>query len=336
MIGQNKVFIIAEAGVNHNGSIEIARKLIDAAKNAGVDAVKFQTWKTENVVTRYAGSPEYQQRTTGNNDGQFELLKKLELPYQDFVELKRYCDEKNIMFMSTADEYESALFLDSLVSVIKVASSELTDWPFLRKIAGFDKQVILSTGMSTLSEVNDALDVLNKSGLCKEKIVVLHANTEYPTPAEDVNLKAMQTISNSLNVRVGYSDHTLGIEIPIAAVALGACVIEKHFTLDRNMNGPDHVASLEPDELKIMVNAIRNIEIALGDGLKHPSKSEMKNIPLARKSIVAKVPIKKGDILNESNMTVKRPGRGLSPNQWDKVIGHIAIKDYDFDEYIVI
>lgn len=336
MIGQNKVFIIAEAGVNHNGSKKIAMELIDAAKEAGVDAVKFQTWKTENVVTRYAENPEYQQKNCDKIDGQFELLKNLELSYDDFIELKSYCDKVGIMFMSTADEYESALFLDSLVSIIKVASSELTDLPFLRKIASFGKPVILSTGMANMAEVEKGLNELIRSGLNKEKIIILHATTEYPTLAKDVNLKAMQTIKKSLDVKIGYSDHTLGIEVPIAAVAMGACIIEKHFTLDKNMEGPDHRASLEPKELKEMVACIRNIEIALGDGAKQPSESEMKNIPLVRKSIVAKIPIKKGDVLSDVNMTVKRPGHGISPDKWDEVVGIVATKDYDYDEYITI
>lgn len=333
MIGRNSVFVIAEAGVNHNGSLSLAKKLVDIAKKSGADAIKFQTWKTENVVTKNAEKPSYQV-LQNNEDSQFEMLKKLELSYQDFEEIKQYCDKTGIIFMSTADEYESACFLKDMVPIIKIASSELTDLPFLKKIAQFGKPIILSTGMGTLEEIDRALSTILNEGLDKKNIVILHANTAYPTPLEDANLRAITTIREKFQVEVGYSDHTLGFETVIAAVALGAIVIEKHFTIDKNMIGPDHKLSLSPEELRKMVTAIRNIEIALGDGIKKASESENKNIPYVRKSIVAKQCIKKGDVFSEKNVTIKRPGNGLSPEYWDELIGNVASKDFKEDELI--
>ncbi|MDD3363419.1 MAG: N-acetylneuraminate synthase [Syntrophomonas sp.] len=334
MFGENAVYIIAEAGVNHNGSVPTAKQLIDEAAKAGVDAIKFQTWKTENVITRSAPKAAYQNEQADSAADQFTMLKRLELPYSDFAYLKEYCDVCGMTFLSTADEYESAAFLNTLQDLFKIGSAELTDWPFLRKIAAFGKPVLLSTGMADLAEIRDALRVLGEGGLTKDRIVILHANTEYPTPFSDANLRAIQTISVELGVKTGYSDHTQGIEAAIAAVALGACVIEKHFTLDRQMEGPDHKASIEPAGLKQMVKAIRNIEMALGTGVKRPSPSELKNIPFVRKSIVAKRPIRKGDVFSEENITVKRPGTGLSPIQWERVIGQAADRDYERDDFI--
>jgi len=328
------VFIIAEAGVNHNGDINLAKKLIDVAVEAGVDAVKFQTWKTELLVTQDAKQAEYQEENIGKEQSQYDMLKELELSYSEFIELKEYCDNKNIIFMSTPDEFESANFLTNIQDIFKIGSSEVTNLPYLRHIGSLQKKVILSTGMADIGEIEDALNVLVEAGTKKDDITVLHANTMYPTPMEDVNLRAMVTIGKTFDVAYGYSDHTLGIEVPIAAVALGAKVIEKHFTLDKNMEGPDHKASLEPDELKAMVKAIRNIEIALGSSIKKPSKSEKPNMEVARKSIVASKPIKKGELFSEDNLTVKRPGNGISPMRWDEIIGTIAQKDYDVDELI--
>ncbi len=328
------VFIIAEAGVNHNGDINLAKKLIDVAVDAGVDAVKFQTWKTELLVTKDAKQASYQIENTQIEESQFDMLKKLELSYDDFIELKEYCDKSKIMFLSTPDEITSANFLLNLQDIFKIGSGELTNLPYLRHIGSLKKEIILSTGMCTLQEVEDALNVLIKAGTPKEKITILHANTQYPTPMEDVNLNAMLTIKNQLNVKVGYSDHTLGIEVDIAAVAMGASVIEKYFTLDNNMPGPDHIASLNPKELKDMVKAIRNIELALGSSIKEPSNSEKPNIEIVRKSIVAKTCIKKGEILSEDNLTIKRPSSGINPMKWDDVIGNIALKDYEVDELI--
>ena len=328
------VFIIAEAGVNHNGDIELAKKLIDVAVDAGVNAVKFQTWKTELLVTKEAKQAEYQINNTQIEESQFDMLKKLELSYDNFEELKNYCDSKNIMFLSTPDEIPSANFLANLQDIFKVGSGELTNLPYLKHIGGLGKEIIMSSGMCTLAEIKDALDVLIKAGTKKENITILHANTQYPTPMEDVNLNAMITIKNELGVKVGYSDHTLGIEVDIAAVAMGASCIEKHFTLDNSMDGPDHKASLNPQELNDMVKAIRNIELALGSSAKQPSKSETQNIEIGRKSIVAGCSIKKGEKLSEYNLTVKRPGTGISPMQWDNIVGTIAQKDYEVDELI--
>lgn len=328
------VFIIAEAGVNHNGSLQLARQLVDAAAEAGVDAIKFQTWKTELIVTRSAKQATYQVENTGIEESQFEMLKKLELSYENFLELKSYCDEQNIVFMSTPDEIESADFLYALQEIFKIGSGEITNLPYLRHIGQLGKEVILSTGMARLGEIEDALDILVRAGTPKDKITILHATTEYPCPMDEVNLRAMSTISNAFGVKVGYSDHTQGIEVPVAAVALGACVIEKHFTLDRTMEGPDHKASLEPQELKAMVQSIRRISQALGDGIKKPSKSEAKNIPIVRKSIVTSRSVNKGELFCIDNIDTKRPGYGISPMRWDEVVGKVAQRDYQSDELI--
>ena len=331
-----KVFIIAEAGVNHNGSIELAKKLIDVAVEACVDAVKFQTFKAENLVSKNAQKADYQKNNMNDaDDSQFNMLKKLELDLETHKELISYCNNKNIMFLSTPFDHDSIELLNDLgLEIFKIPSGEITNLPYLRHIGKLNKKVILSTGMADIGEIEDALDVLYKAGTKKENITVLHANTMYPTPMEDVNLRAMITIGNTFDVAYGYSDHTLGIEIPTAAVAMGASCIEKHFTLDCTMEGPDHKASLEPHELKAMVEAIRNIELALGSSIKKPSKSETPNINIARKSIVAKCDIKKGQTLTENNLTIKRPGNGINPMRWDEIVGTVANKDYEYDEII--
>ena len=327
--------IIAEAGVNHNGSMESAKRLIDVAAKASADYVKFQTFKAETLVTQTADKAEYQKGLTGADETQFEMIKKLELDKEAHEELMNYCKQKKIQFLSTAFDHGSIKLLEKLdIPLYKIPSGEITNLPYLRHIGGMDMPIIMSTGMSTLDEVRDALNILLEAGAKKDKITILHCNTEYPTPMEDVNLKAMITIRDELGVNIGYSDHTLGIEVPIAAVALEATVIEKHFTLDRNMSGPDHAASLEPEELKAMVTAIRNIEKAMGDGIKKPSSSEIKNMPIARKSIVAKNSIKKGELFTKDNLTVKRPGTGISPMEWDNVMGKPANRDYEIDELI--
>ena len=329
------VFIIAEAGVNHNGSIGLAKKLIDVAVEAGVNAIKFQTFKSENLVSKSATKAEYQKETTDREESQFDMLKKLELDIDTHKELIEYCNSKNIMFLSTPFDLDSIDMLSNLgLEIFKIPSGEITNLPYLEKIGSLNKKVILSTGMANLGEIEDALDILIYSGTAKENITILHANTMYPTPMEDVNLKAMLTIGRAFDIDYGYSDHTLGIEVPIASVALGATCIEKHFTLDKNMEGPDHKASLEPDELKAMVKAIRNIEIALGSSVKKPTKSEKPNMEVARKSIVAKKAIKKGKILTKENLAVKRPGSGISPMRWDEIIGTVTTKDYVEDELI--
>lgn len=328
-----RVFIIAEAGVNHNGSLEIAKKLVDRAVEAGVNAVKFQTFKTENIVCKEAVKAEYQKNTTDAEESQFEMLKKLELTPQMHDELIKYCKEREIQFLSTPFDLDSIDYLNSLdIPIMKVPSGEITNYPYLKKVGMTKKPVILSTGMSVLEEVGNAVKVLQDNG--SEDITVLHCNTEYPTPYKDVNLRAMFELGEKLNLKIGYSDHTLGIEIPIAAVAIGAVVIEKHFTLDKNMEGPDHKASLEPDELKAMVEAIRNVEEALGTGEKIPSESEKKNLAVARKSIVAKRKIVKGELFTEDNLTVKRPGSGISPMRWKEMLGKTANRDYEIDELI--
>jgi len=334
-LSANKVFIIAEAGVNHNGSIELAYKLIDIAVEAGADAVKFQTFKAENLVTKSADKADYQKQTTDESESQFEMIKKLELDFDIHKKLINYCKEKDIMFLSTPFDHESIDLLNELqLQIFKIPSGEITNLPYLRHIGLLNKKVFLSTGMSNLQEVGDALTVLINSGTLKENITVLHANTMYPTPMEDVNLNAMQTIHKEFGVAVGYSDHTLGIEVDIAAVAMGASIIEKHFTLDKAMEGPDHKASLEPEELKAMVSAIRNIEKALGRNEKILSPSEEVNINIVRKSIVANQNIKKGDLLTDKNIAAKRPGGGISPMRWDEIIGTVASKDYNTDELI--
>jgi len=329
------VFIIAEAGINHNGSIELAFKLVDAAIEAGVDAVKFQTFKAENLVSKNTQKASYQKKTTNSSESQLEMLKKLELSFDSFRKLSKYCQNKNIIFLSSPFDHSSINLLNELnLKYFKIPSGEITNLTYLRHIGSLAKHVILSTGMSTLKEVGDALAILIDSGTKKENITVLHANTMYPTPMEDVNLKAMQTIQKEFDVSVGYSDHTLGIEVDIAAVAMGASMIEKHFTLDKTMKGPDHIASLEPRELKAMVTAIRNIEKAVGKNIKTVSPSERDNKNIVRKSITAKCSIKKGEILTEDNLIIKRPGTGISPMKWDKIIGTFAKNDYQEDELI--
>ncbi|MDR2951399.1 MAG: N-acetylneuraminate synthase [Prevotella sp.] len=333
----NRTIIIAEAGVNHNGSIDLAKELIDAAVEADVDYIKFQTFKAKKLASKTAQKAEYQDRNTSsaNNESQQEMLSKLELSVDDHNELIAYCQKKNIRFFSTAFDLESVDFLASLnLGLWKIPSGEITNYPYIRRIAQTKEPIILSTGMSDMDDIKAAIQVLVENGVNKQEITVLHCNTEYPTPMKDVNLKAMNHIAKELGVRIGYSDHTLGIEVPIAAVALGATIIEKHFTLDREMKGPDHKASLEPNELKAMVKAIRNIEEALGIEDKKVSESEQKNIAIARKSIVAALPIKKGEILTEENITVKRPGTGISPMKWETVVGQKAIRDFEEDELI--
>ncbi len=331
-----RTLIIAEAGVNHNGSLDLARKLIDVAAEAGADYVKFQTYKTSSLVSENAVKAEYQKRNiVGKDDTQYNMLKTLELTPEMHYELVSYCQQKGIAFLSTAFDSESIELLDELnIDFFKISSGEITNKPYLVQIAEKNRPVVVSTGMANLREVKETLDVLIEGGLTKEKITVLHANTEYPTPMEDVNLRAMLSIEKAFNVAVGYSDHTLGIEIPIAAVAMGAKVIEKHFTLDRSMEGPDHKASLEPQELEQMIKAIRNIEKALGNGIKNPSPSEEKNMAIARKSIVAKKEIKKGEFLTKENLTIKRPGSGINPMRWNEVLGQIAKRDFLDDELI--
>jgi len=328
----SNVTIIAEAGVNHNGILGNAFKLVDAAKASGADYVKFQSFKAEKLVSKFAVKAEYQKETTDSSESQFDMIKKLELSDSDHDELIKYCKKVDIGFMSSPFDKEGIGYLDSLgVDFFKVPSGEITNLPYLRELTKFNKKIILSTGMANLNEVKDALKVLKGCN-----VTVLHCNTEYPTPMKDVNLNAMLTIQKECAVDIGYSDHTLGIEIPIAAVAMGAKVIEKHFTLDNKMEGPDHRASLEPSELKIMVSAIRNIEIAMGNGNKVPSESESKNIKIARKSIVALTDIKIGEIFSEKNITIKRPGDGINPMKWDDVLGKKAIKTFSEDELIIL
>ena len=332
------VLIIAEAGVNHNGSIKMAKQLIDVATEAGADIVKFQTFKAGKLVSKAARQAEYQKANLKNmDDSQYNMLKKLELDEVMHIELIDYCQQKGITFLSTGFDEESVDMLNRLgVPFYKIPSGEITNKPYLQHIARKLKPVVISTGMADLNEIKEALDVLTGEGLDLSMITVLHCNTEYPTPMEDVNLKAMLTIKETFKVKVGYSDHTKGIEVAIAAVAMGAEVIEKHFTLDRNLPGPDHKASLEPDELKAMVSAIRNIELALGDGVKKASKSEIKNITIVRKSIVAIKEIKKGEIFSTQNIAAKRPGNGISPMRWDEIIGEKAIKEFKPDDLIEI
>lgn len=342
---ENKVIIIAEAGVNHNGSLQRAREMVKAAKAAGVDYVKFQTAVPELVISSIAPKAEYQKETTGEGQSQLEMCKAIHLPLSDYAELKALCESEGVGFMSTPFDLVSIdLLADLGQDWMKVPSGEITNLPYLRKIAKVGIPVILSTGMSTIDEIIDAVEVLtgtskkyhSRSSLTTNDIILLHCNTEYPTPFRDVNLTAMKNISDATGLRVGYSDHTVGIEVPIAAVAQGACVIEKHFTLDRNLPGPDHKASIEPSELTAMVKAIRNIEQSIGNGIKSISQSESKNIAIARKSIVAARHISRGETLCEDNITVKRPGNGISPMMWDKVIGTTAIKDFDYDQLIEI
>lgn len=326
----NKVIIIAEAGVNHNGSLEKAKLLVDVASEAGVDFVKFQSFKADKLVSPDAQKADYQKKNIGDNDdNQFQMLRELELSEKDHDELLEYCNQKNVAFFSTAFDVDGLSYLDSLgLNLFKVPSGEITNYPYLRKLAELRKPVILSTGMSNLSDIEKALEVLEQ-GIDRSMITILHCNTEYPTPMEDVNLKAMTTIESHFNTSVGYSDHTMGIEVPIAAVALGARVIEKHFTLDRELPGPDHKASLEPNELIEMVRTIRNIEQAIsGSGIKEPSSSEKRNISIARKSIHTKKDLKKGSILKEEDLIPLRPGDGISPMEWENIIGKELLVDY--------
>ena len=329
----NSVFIIAEAGVNHNGDIEIAKRLVDEAALAGADAIKFQTFKAESLVCKDARKADYQMTTTEQSESQFDMLKKLELTSEMHEQLIEYCTQKGIMFLSTPFDIDSIHYLvDCGINILKVPSGEITNYPYLREIGKTGKKVILSSGMSTLEEVQEAVNVLRNHG--SGEITVLHCNTEYPTPYKDVNLLAMVTIRNELDVAVGYSDHTQGIEVPIAAAALGASVIEKHFTLDPLMDGPDHRASLSPKEMAAMVQAIRNVESAMGDGEKKPAEPELANQTAARKSIIAARDIARGEILTDQNLTTKRPGNGISPMRWYEVTGTKAIRDFKEDELI--
>ena len=336
-IVENKVQIIAEIGVNHNGKIDLAFELIDIASNAGADIVKFQTSIPNLVTSKYAPKADYQLSSTDSRETLLEMCNKLNLSFEDTKTLKLYAEKKDIKFLSTPFDFVSIDFLSNLgLDCFKIPSGEINNLPYLRKIGGLRKTVFMSTGMANLEEIRAATDILTDHGTSKDKIIVLHCNTEYPTPMDDVNLNAMLTIRDELGVQVGYSDHTLGIEIPIAATAMGAAVIEKHFTLSRDMEGPDHRASLEPDELTAMVKAIRNIEKAMGDGVKQPSPSERKNIPIARKSLVAATTIRAGEPFTEANLTVKRPGTGISPMHWDKVLKQTALRDFMLDELIEI
>ena len=330
-------YIIAEAGVNHNGQLDLALKLCDAAKKAGVDCVKFQTWQTEKIVTRKAEKATYQSENTNNaEESQFDMLKKLELSYEDFRLVQEHCNKIGIDFLSTPDEeYSLAFLMNELhLPLIKIGSGEVTNIPYLRQIASYHKPIILSTGMATLAQVAMAFDTLIAAGA--PSLSLLHCTTNYPCPKNEVNLRAMQTMKEAFKCPVGYSDHTMGTEIPIAAVAMGAEIIEKHFTLDRNMDGPDHKASLEPHELKYMVDCIRNIEVALGDGIKRPNPSEVEISKVVLKSIVAKVPINVGETLTANNMTIKRAGSGIPAAHWDMIVGTKALHDYDIDEPIKI
>ena len=331
----NRTFIIAEAGVNHNGSVETAMRMIDVAAAAGVDAVKFQTFRAENVASIFAPKAQYQKETTDEGESQLQMLRKLELNMDSHSQLIDYCRDKDVAFLSSAFDLESIDALDDLgLEIFKIPSGEITNIPYLRKIGNLKKKVILSTGMADLDEIRAALDILAGAGTKKKDITVLHCNTQYPTPIEDANLLAMVTIKEALGVKVGYSDHTLGSEAVIGAVALGATVIEKHFTLDRNMEGPDHKASVQPDELKAMVKAIRNTEAALGDGIKRASESEIENKLIVRKSIVAAREVEAGEVLTEANLAVKRPGTGISPTEWDAVLGKRAKRKFMTDELV--
>lgn len=331
----SKTFIIAEAGVNHNGSLETAKRLIDAAKRAGADAVKFQTFKADKLVSRTAEKALYQKATTGEVETQFEMIKRLELSPDDHLKLVQYCENVGIEFLSTAFDLESVMLLKELgMRIWKIPSGEITNLPYLRVVGSLGKSIILSTGMASLGEVEAAIVALEAAGTSRSLITALHCTTEYPAPIDEVNLKAMRMLGDAFGVSYGYSDHTQGIAVPIGAVALGASVIEKHFTLDRCMDGPDHKASLEPDELEAMVHGIRIIERALGNALKLPTASERKNMVVARKSIVASRSIVKGELFSELNLTTKRPGSGISPMDWDNVMGHIANRDYKKDDAI--
>ena len=331
-INFKKCFIIAEAGVNHNGSLDLAKKLVDAAKNAGADAVKFQTFKSENLVTKTAKAADYQKANTGKNETQMEMLKKLELKENEFEELKKYCDSQKVIFLSSPHTEDAIKFLKPLVKIYKIGSGDLTNLPFLSIIAKNKKPIILSTGMSDLQEVSNAINVIKKAG--NQNIYLLHCTTSYPCKFEDVNIKAMITLKNKFNLPVGYSDHTPGTEVAVAAVALGAKIIEKHITLDDNMSGPDHSASLNPEEFKQMVFEIRNIEKSMGDGIKKPTKSELSIGKLVRKSLVAKDDIIKGETIKKDMLIIKRPGTGIDPKYFNKVIGKKAKKNIKADEVI--
>lgn len=328
----SKTLIIAEIGVNHNGDVSTAKKMIEVAKECGADIVKFQTFNTDALTSKFAKMAEYQKKNIGEEKSQKDMLKSLALSYDDFRELADYCKKVGIMFLSTPFDIGSVHFLDSLQDIWKIPSGEITNYPYLVEIAKTKKKIILSTGMCTMDEVEASLKVLKNNGAAD--ITLLHCTTDYPAPLESVNLKAMLTLKEKFGCPVGYSDHTKGIEVSVAAVAMGAEVIEKHFTLDRNMPGPDHKASLEPDELKELVNAIRNVEKALGDGNKKPTESELQNRNVARKSIVALKAIKKSELLSEENLTTKRPGNGISPMRWNEIIGTSAKRDYEEDELI--
>ena len=328
----SKTLIIAEIGVNHNGNVDTAKKMIEVAKECGADIVKFQTFNTDALTSKFAKMAEYQKKNIGEEKSQKDMLKSLALSYDDFRELADYCKEVGIMFLSTPFDIGSVHFLNSLQDIWKIPSGEITNYPYLVEIAKTKKKIILSTGMCTMDEVEASLKVLKNNGATD--ITLLHCTTDYPAPLESVNLKAMLTLKEKFDCPVGYSDHTKGIEVSVAAVAMGAKVIEKHFTLDRNMPGPDHKASLEPSELKELVDAIRNVEKALGDGNKKPTESELQNRNIARKSIVALKPIKKGELLSEDNLTTKRPGNGVSPMRWNEIIGTKAHRDYEEDELI--
>lgn len=330
----NHTLIIAEAGVNHNGDISLAKKLVDAAKSAGADIVKFQTFNPSKLVSKSAQMADYQKENIGKEESQKDMLSKLALSEDDFIDLKSYCDKVGIEFLSTPFDMDSVDFLIPLVSFWKIPSGEITNYPYLVKLAKTGKPIVMSTGMSDLGEVKAAVEVLETNGA--SDITLLQCNTMYPTPYRDVNLKAMLTMHDELHLPVGYSDHTKGIEIPIAAVAIGATVIEKHFTLSREMEGPDHKASLEPDELKAMVDAIRNVEVAIGSGEKKLQDSEVSNVKVVRKSIVANCHINKGEVFTSSNLTTKRPATGLSPMLWNEVIGKTAVRDFEEDELITL
>lgn len=329
------VYIIAEAGVNHNGNLDTALALVEKARKAGADCVKFQTFRAVNTISCYAEKAAYQKETTGADTSQLDMVKKLELPFDAFLRLKEHCYRIGITFLSTPFDLESIAFLNNLnMPFWKVPSGEVTNLPYLLAIAKTKKPVVMSTGMCEVEEIRAAVDILRSNGA--PQITLLHCNTEYPTPYGDVNLRAMETMRTQFGLEVGYSDHTPGIEIPIAAAAMGAAVIEKHFTLDRNMEGPDHKASLEPAELKAMVSAVRHVEAALGSGIKTASPSERKNITVARKSVVARRAIQEGELLTEENITVKRPGTGISPMRWFEVLGTAALRDFKKDEQIEV
>jgi N,N'-diacetyllegionaminate synthase len=330
-----KTTVIAEAGVNHNGSMEIAEKLVFAAKTSGADIVKFQTFSAKTLVTQSAPKAQYQINSKFQSETQFQMLKKLELSEKMHLELIRLCNRINIKFLSTAFDQDSVDLLRKLgQTTFKIPSGEITNLPLIRHIAKNAENLILSTGASTLLEIEQALDVIYKSGLSKEYVTVLHCTSAYPTPLEDVNLSAMQEISRKFEIKVGYSDHTLGTEVSIIAAALGASIIEKHFTMNRNFDGPDHKASLEPDELESMIKAIRNIEKIVGTGIKKIMPSEKNNLHIIRKSIVAKIPIAAGEVFTDKNLTTKRPGSGVSPMYWDSILGNSSRNNYDIDEMI--